>query len=69
MAARTLDLPRWEAGQRMMQSASSTAFSAIVAGDKIVTANREMIERCAKAAIKTGKAVSCTIRIKPEEQR
>ena len=69
MAARTLDLPRWEAGQRMMQSASSTAFSAIVAGDKIVTTNREMIERCEKAAIKTGKAVSCTIRIKPEEQR
>ena len=44
MAARTLDLPRWEAGQRMIQSASPTAFRAIVGADRIVTANRAAIE-------------------------
>ncbi|MCB8829456.1 DUF6118 family protein, partial [Escherichia coli] len=43
MAARTLDLPRWEAGQRMIQSASPTAFRAIVGADRIVTANRAAI--------------------------
>jgi len=50
MAARTLDLPRWEAGQRMIQSASPTAFRAIVGADRIVTANRAAIEGCGKAA-------------------
>ncbi len=63
MAARTLDMPRWEAGQRMMQSASPTAFHAIVAADKIVTANREPIEKCSKAAARTRETVRCTISV------
>ena len=66
MAARTLDMPRWEAGQRMMQSASPTAFSAIVGADRIVTANREAIERCSKAAARRRETVRCTVRIKVE---
>lgn len=65
IAARTLDLPRWEAGQRMMQSASPTAFRAIVGADKIVTANRETIEGCSKAAAKARETVRCTIRVAP----
>ncbi|MCM3681746.1 DUF6118 family protein [Sphingomonas paucimobilis] len=68
MAARTLDMPRWEAGQRMMQSASPTAFSAIVAGNRIVTANREAIEGCKKAAVKAGETVRCTIRVSLERR-
>ena len=63
MAARSLDLPRWEAGQRMMQSASPTAFSAIVGADRIVTANRETIEGCSKAAARKRETVRCTIRV------
>ncbi len=63
MAARTLDLPRWEAGQRMMQSASPTAFRAIVAADRIVTANRQAIEGCDRAAAKAHETVRCTIRV------
>ena len=66
MAARTLDLPRWEAGQRLMQSASPAAFRAIVGADRIVTANREAIDRCGKAAIKASEPVRCTIRIDPQ---
>lgn len=66
IAARTLDLPRWEAGQRMMQSASPAAFRAIVAGDRIVTANREAIEGCSKTAVRKREAVRCTIRISPD---
>ena len=65
MAARTLDLPRWEAGQRMMQSASPTAFRAIVGADRIVTANREAIERCSKAAARKRETVRCTVRVAP----
>ena len=68
MAARTLDLPRWEAGQRMMQSASPTAFSAIIAGNRIVTANREAIEGCKKAAVKAAETVRCTIRVSLERR-
>ena len=63
MAARMLDLPRWEAGQRMMQSASPTAFRAIVGADRIVTENREAIEGCSKAAARKHETVRCTIRI------
>lgn len=69
MAARTLDLPRWEAGQRMMQSASPTAFRAIVAADRIVTANRKTIEGCSKAAARTRDTVRCTIQVEPEKRR
>jgi hypothetical protein len=65
MAARTLDLPRWEAGQRMMQSASPAAFRAIVGADRIVTANREVIEGCSKAAARARDPVRCTIRVAP----
>lgn len=68
MAARTLDLSRWEAGQRMMQSASPTAFRAIVGADKIVTANREAIEGCSKAAAQKRDTVRCTIRIGSEKK-
>ena len=63
MAARTLDMPRWEAGQRMMQSASPTGFRAIVAADRIMIANRETIEGCRKAAAKAREPVRCTIRV------
>ena len=65
MAARTLDMPRWEAGQRMMQSADAAQFRAIVAADKIVTANRETIEGCSKAANRARATVRCTIKVAP----
>lgn len=59
----TLDFPRWEAGQWTMQSASPTAFRAVVGADMIVTANREKIEVCSKAAAREHETVPCTIRI------
>lgn len=63
MAARALDMPMWEGGQRMMRTAAPDAFANIAAGDRIVTANRTAVERCQRAATKTGKPVQCTIRI------
>lgn len=65
MAARTLDLPLWAGGQRMMQGADPVQFRAIVAGDKIVTANRDTIEGCRKSAAEGRGSVRCTIRIGP----
>ena len=66
MAARTLDLPMWEGGQRMMRTAAPDAFANIAAGDRIVTANREAIERCTKAAIKAREPVRCVVRIRAQ---
>ena len=51
----------------MMQSAAPESWRAIVAGDKIVTANRETIEGCSKAAARARDTVRCTITIKREE--
>lgn len=68
-AARALDLPMWDAGQRLMASASPAQFEAILAGDKMVAANRDTIEACRKAAAKADEAVRCTIRVAPDQTR
>lgn len=63
MAARTLDRPMWDAGQRMMNIAAPENWREIVAGDKMVTANRETVEACRKSAARAREAVRCTIRV------
>lgn len=65
MAARTLGLPMWEAGQRMLRAADPAAFGALVASDRIVRANCEAIERCGKVAARARDSVRCTIRVAP----
>ena len=69
MAARTLDMPMWEGGQRMMQAASPTAFAALAAGDRIVAANREALEACRKRASKVGEVMRCTVSIDPKKRK
>lgn len=69
MAARTLDMPMWEGGQRMMQAASPSAFAALAAGDGIVAANREALEACRKRADRARETVRCTVSIGPEARR
>lgn len=66
MAARTLDMPMWEGGQRMMQAASPGAFEALAAGDRIIAANREALEVCRKRADRADEAVRCTVIVKAE---
>lgn len=61
MAARTLAMPMWEGGPRMMKAASPEAFAKIAAGDRIVTANRQVVEACQKRARRAHETVSCTI--------
>jgi hypothetical protein len=63
MAARTLDLPKWEAGQRLMQATAPDAFANIAAGDRIITANRKAVQGCYTTAVRTKKTVRCTIEI------
>lgn len=65
MAARPLNMPMWEGGQRMMQGASPSAFAALAAGDRIVAANREALEACRKRADRERETVSCGVRIDP----
>jgi len=68
VAARTLGMPKWEAGQRLMQAAAPDAFANIAAGDRIVTANRAILEVCRKRANKERKAVRCTIKVEADEK-
>lgn len=69
MAARTLAMPMWEGGQRMMQAASPSAFAALAAGDRIVAANREALEACRKRADRARETIRCTISINPERAK
>ncbi len=68
MAAQMLDLPEWEAGQRLMRAAAPDAFANIAAADRIITANREAIEGCSKAAARKLETVRCTIRVTPKKR-
>ncbi|WP_229664709.1 DUF6118 family protein, partial [Sphingomonas metalli] len=63
MAARTIAMPMWESGQRMMRTAAPEAFANIAAGDRIVTANRKVLEACRKRANKGRARVRCTIEV------
>ena len=64
MAARSLRMPMWEGGQRMMHAASPDAFATILAGDRIITANREVLEACRKRANKTRDEIRCAIQLR-----
>lgn len=68
MAARSLAMPMWEGGQRMMRAFSPDAFANIAAGDRIITANREALEACRKRANRAREAVRCAIRVEAAPQ-
>lgn len=68
MAAHTLGLSIWEGGARMMQTASPQAFADIAAGNRIVTANRQVMEACQRRADRARAAVSCTIKVSARKQ-
>jgi hypothetical protein len=69
MAARSLDLPMWEGGQRMMRTASPDAFANIAAGDRIMVANREALEACRKRADRTHEEVRCTVNVEADRRQ
>lgn len=67
MAARSLRMPMWEGGQRLMRAADAQAFAGVLAGNRLVTANRETLAACRTQAAKAKKAVRCAIDVKAEE--
>lgn len=66
MAARTLRLPMWEAGRRLLIVDSPASWNALVDGWNVVRDNRKTIEGCRKVAAKAGEPVRCTVRIAAE---
>ena len=67
MAARSLRMPMWEGGQRLMRAASPVSFGGVLAGNRLAIANRETLEACRRQAAKAGKAVRCTIEVEAVE--
>ena len=67
MAARTLRMPMWEGGQRLMRAGSPEAFAGVLAGNQLVVANRDALEACRKQAGKAKKAVRCTVQVQAGE--
>jgi hypothetical protein len=66
MAARTLRLDRWEAGQRLMETTNADAWNRIRNAAKIETDNSQAIERCVATAARRRVEVPCTIVVKPQ---
>lgn len=68
MAARSLRMPMWEGGQRLMRAGDPQAFAGVLAGNRLATANREQLEACRMQAAKASKVVRCTIDVGKGEQ-
>jgi hypothetical protein len=66
MAARTLRMPMWQGGQRLMRASSPRAFGGIIVSNQLAVTNRKTLDACSKRAIMARKTVHCTIEIKPE---
>lgn len=63
MAARSLHMPMWEGGQRLMRASDAQAFAGVLAGNRLETANRETLAACRKQAARAGKPVRCAIEV------
>jgi hypothetical protein len=67
MAARSLRMPMWEGGQRLMHAGDAHAFAGMLVGNRLATANGKTLEVCRKQAVKAGKAVRCMIEVRAGE--
>jgi tetrahydromethanopterin S-methyltransferase subunit G len=63
MAARSLRMPMWEGGQRLMRAGDPQAFAGVLAANQLATTNRGVLEACRKRGGKAKTAVRCTIEI------
>lgn len=68
MAGATLDLPRWQAGARLLASADPTAWSALTEAGELVRPNAEPIRSCRTKASRSGRPVSCQIEVAPPSE-
>lgn len=63
MAARTLDLDQWAAGERLLATAEPERWRTVLFSNALVQENRDAIGKCREAAAKAKKPVRCTIKI------
>lgn len=63
MAARSLRMPMWEAGQRLMRAGNAQAYAGVLAGNRLMVANRKTLRACRRQAAKAEKTVRCTIEV------
>ncbi|WP_267382416.1 MULTISPECIES: DUF6118 family protein [unclassified Sphingomonas] len=68
MAARSLRMPMWQGGQRLMKAGDAQAFAGVLANNRLAVSNREALKACRKQAAKARKAVRCTIQVGTGEQ-
>lgn len=68
IAARTLRMDMWGAGQRMLQVADPQGWKSLLAVTRSTAENRATIDGCATTASKSGKATRCIISITPPKQ-
>lgn len=67
IAAEALDMPRWEAGARLMATANPEEWRRLVRAGTIGADNREILDTCQAKAASKGGTVRCTIELKPEK--
>ena len=65
MAAATLGLDRWEAGGRLMESASPQGWVALADASDFAAANRKALEKCREAVRKTNQPQRCAFVVQP----
>jgi hypothetical protein len=61
MAAATLHLDTWAAGEQLMRTADPALWSDLVVGSKLERANHDKLEACRRAGSKTGRPQTCSI--------
>lgn len=69
IAARTMRMDMWQAGQQLMMVANPDAWTAVVDAEKTARSNREAMAGCSKSASVRRSAVRCTIIIQPKGER
>ena len=65
MAAATLNLDRWDAGARLMQSDNPQGWAQVAVGAKLERENRPALEDCWRAVTRTRKAQRCIVTVPP----
>ncbi len=63
MAARSLRMPMWEGGQRLMRAGDERGFAGVLAGNRLATDNGETLNACRKQAARARTTVRCTIAV------
>ena len=65
MAAATLDLPRWEAGSRLMEKTNVIAWNELAEAGQLVRANAGSVRSCRTKSVRSQRPVLCQIVVTP----